>query len=53
MPAESEAQRRAASMALAAKRGHLTKRELKGAALSMYESMSMAQLEDFVKKPKK
>jgi len=45
MPAESEKQRRAAGMALAAKRGKLDPRKLFGAAKQMYDSMSADELE--------
>ena len=51
MPAKSNDQRRAAAMALAAKRGEINKRKLVGAALDMYESMSSTQLEEFAHKP--
>jgi len=50
MPAKSERQRRAAGMALAAKRGKISPRKLVGAAKQMYLDMSEAQLEDFAKK---
>ena len=50
MPAESESQRRAAGMALAAKRGDIPVSELKGAAKQMFQSMSKSQLRDFAKK---
>jgi len=52
MPAESEEQRRAAGMALAAKRGQIPVEQLQGAAKQMYDSMSEAQLVDYAKKPK-
>jgi len=52
MPAKSKRQRSAAGMALAAKRGDISPKELKGAAKQMYESMSEKQLRDFAKKPK-
>jgi hypothetical protein len=52
MPAKSKRQRGAAGMALAAKRGNISPKELKGAAKQMYESMSEKQLRDFAKKPK-
>jgi hypothetical protein len=50
MPAESEAQRKAAGAALAAKRGETDPGDLYGAAKDMYKSMSESQLEDFAKK---
>ena len=50
MPAVSEEQRKAAGVALAAKRGEIPVSELKGAAKSMYNSMTIAQLRDFAKK---
>jgi hypothetical protein len=43
----SEDQRTAARIALAVKRGEYPKSKLKGASLSMYNSMTMAELEDF------
>ncbi len=47
MPAVSKAQQKAAGMALAAKRGEISPRELEGAAREMYETMSEEQLEHF------
>jgi len=52
MPAESEEQRRAAGMALAAKKGEVPVEQLQGAALEMYNSMSVDQLTDYATKPK-
>lgn len=46
MPAKSKAQQQAAGVALAAKRGEIPVSRLRGSALSMYNSMSMAQLEE-------
>jgi hypothetical protein len=46
MPARSKAQQKAAGAALAAKRGETKVSELKGAARSMYESMSEQELRD-------
>ena len=46
----SEAQRRAAGMALAVKRGETSMSKMKGAAKSMFKSMSESQLKDFAKK---
>jgi hypothetical protein len=45
MPAKSGAQQKAAAAALSAKRGATPKSKLKGAARSMVESMSEAELE--------
>ncbi|MFP4642700.1 MAG: DUF3008 family protein [Dehalococcoidia bacterium] len=50
MPAQSDEQRKAAAQALAAKRGRISPKELKGAANQMYKSMSEKQLRDFAKK---
>ncbi len=47
MPAKSKAQQKAAGAALSAKRGDTKKGDIQGASLSMYESMSEAQLEEF------
>lgn len=47
MPAISKAQQRAAGLALAAKRGEVDPRKLKGAARQMYDSMTEAQLHDY------
>jgi hypothetical protein len=47
MPAKSKAQQMAAGIALAVKKGEKPEAELKGAAKSMYESMSNEQLEEF------
>lgn len=44
MPAKSRSQQKAAGAALAAKRGEQPKSKLKGAARSMTESMSEAEL---------
>lgn len=49
MPAKSEDQRKAAGVALAAKRGKTSPTRLKGAAKSMYEGMSEEQLRHFAK----
>lgn len=46
MPARSKAQQKAAGAALSAKRGETKVSELKGAARSMYESMSEEELRD-------
>jgi hypothetical protein len=47
MPARSKAQQQAAAIALAAKRGEVAVKRLKGASRSMYQSMSERQLEEF------
>ncbi|MCB5186761.1 DUF3008 family protein [Methylobacillus caricis] len=44
MPAKSQAQQKAAGAALAAKRGDMSKSELKGASRSMEKSMSEKEL---------
>lgn len=53
MPAKSERQRRAAAMALAAKRGEIPVSKLKGAARDMYKSMSVEELRKFAHKARK
>ncbi len=50
MPAESEAQQKAAGAALSAKRGNTKVSELQGAAKDMYHSMSEDELEKIAKK---
>lgn len=47
----SKGQEVAARIALAAKEGKIPKTKLKGASLSMYKSMSIAQLKDYAKGP--
>lgn len=47
MPARSKAQQQAAGAALAAKRKKIPVSRLKGAALSMYKSMTVAELKEF------
>ncbi len=49
MPAKSKVQQKAAGMALAAKRGELSPRKLRGSAKEMYKSMSERQLRDYAK----
>ena len=49
MPAQSEKQRKAAAIALAAKRGDIPKSQLKGASKAM-SKMSQSQLSDFAHK---
>lgn len=51
MPAESEKQRKAAGVALAARRGQAPKSSLKGASRSM-SSMTEKQLRDYASKPR-
>jgi hypothetical protein len=46
MPAKSKAQQKAAGVALSAKRGQQTVRDLQGASRSMQRSMSEKQLEE-------
>ncbi|MFL9858649.1 DUF3008 family protein [Paraburkholderia madseniana] len=53
MPAKSKAQQMAAGVALAAKKGEKAESELKGAAKSMYKSMSKEQLEEFASTSRK
>ncbi|WP_417579897.1 DUF3008 family protein [Pelagibacterium sp.] len=47
MPAKSKAQQKAAGAALAAKRGEMPKKDLKGASREMVDSMTEKELEDF------
>ena len=49
MPAKNEKQRRAAGMALAARRGKIDPGTLYGAAKEMYRSMTLAELRKFAK----
>ncbi len=46
MPAKSKSQQMAAGAALAAKRGEMAKKDLKGASRDMYDSMSRSQIEE-------
>tara|TARA_R110000796_G_scaffold126449_1_gene241285 strand:- start:159 stop:533 length:375 start_codon:yes stop_codon:yes gene_type:complete len=46
MPAQSEAQQKAAGAALSAKRGETRVKDLQGASKEMYDSMTEAELED-------
>lgn len=46
MPAQSEAQQKAAGAALSAKRGDTKVSDLQGASKDMYDSMSESELED-------
>lgn len=50
MPAESEAQRKAAGAALAVKRGERSTSSLRGASKQMLK-MTRTQLEDYARKP--
>ena len=47
MPAVSKKQQKASGMALAAKRGEIPVKALKGAAREMHSSMSESQLHDY------
>lgn len=47
MPAKSKAQQKAAGAALAAKRGEIDKKDLKGASREMVDSMTEKELEEF------
>lgn len=49
MPAQSNQQRMAACVALAAKKGEKRVSKLKGPAKSMYKSMSKSELEEYCK----
>jgi hypothetical protein len=53
MPAKSKAQQKAAGAALAAKRGDEKVSSLKGAAQSMYKSMSEKQLDELASTSRK
>ena len=53
MPAKSKKQQKAAGMALAAKRGEISPRKLKGSALQMYKSMNEEELEDYAETKRK
>ncbi len=46
MPAQSEAQQKAAGAALSAKRGEMKVKDLQGASKDMYDSMTEKELED-------
>lgn len=50
MPAISEAQQKAAGVALSAKRGEISKNELRGASEEMFHSMSERELEKLASK---
>lgn len=53
MPAKSKAQQKAAGAALAAKRGDIPKKDLKGSSRDMAKSMSEKQLEDIASTKRK
>lgn len=53
MPARSKSQQKAAGAALAAKRGEISKSELRGAARSMADSMTEDELEELAATPRK
>lgn len=53
MPAQSKAQQKAAGAALAAKRGEMPKKDLKGPARDMEKSMSKRELEDLAETKRK
>ncbi|WP_334107911.1 DUF3008 family protein [Methylobacillus sp.] len=53
MPAKSKAQQMAAGAALAAKRGEIRKQDLKGASLSMVDSMTERELEELASTKRK
>ncbi len=53
MPAKSQAQQKAAGAALAAKRGDISKKDLKGASRSMEESMSEDELREMASTSRK
>lgn len=53
MPARSKAQQMAAGAALAAKRGEIKKKELKGASKEMVESMTEEELKELASTKRK
>ena len=53
MPAKSKKQQQAAGAALSAKRGQAPVSKLRGAALSMYRSMTVKELKEFAGTPRK
>ncbi|HCO54716.1 DUF3008 family protein [Pelagibacterium nitratireducens] len=53
MPAKSKAQQKAAGAALAAKRGEIEKKDLKGASREMVDSMTEKELEEFASTDRK
>ncbi len=53
MPAKSKAQQKAAGAALAAKRGEIPKKDLRGASKDMNESMSERELDELASTKRK
>lgn len=53
MPAKSKAQQKAAGAALAAKRGDIPKRDLRGASRTMEDTMTEKELRDLASTPRK
>lgn len=53
MPAQSQAQQKAAGAALAAKRGDQKVADLQGASKEMYDSMTVSELEDLASTKRK
>ncbi|CAN7654707.1 DUF3008 family protein [Rhizobium sp. LjRoot98] len=53
MPAKSQAQQKAAGVALSAKRGDMKKSELQGASKSMEKSMSEKELKELAETDRK
>ena len=51
MKAKSKAQQKAAGAALSARRGETQPSDLQGASLEMYETMTMAELEELASTP--
>ena len=49
MPAQSQAQQKAAGAALAAKHGKVPKAKLKGASCEMFETMTEKELDDLAR----
>jgi hypothetical protein len=47
MPAQSDAQRKAAVMAMRAKQGQISPRRLTGSAAQMFKTMSLEELRKF------
>jgi len=52
MPAKSQAQQKAAGVALAAKRGSISKKDLKGPSKAMEESMNEEELRKMASTPR-
>ena len=53
MPAQSKAQQKAAGAALAAKRGEVKLKDLRGASKDMLRSMTERELEELARTPRK